>query len=50
MILIYDLWNNYLTLGLYSFKQDRHEMKRKGHSEVHSEQNKCKTIEQGVQE
>ena len=50
MISIFELQNNYMTLGLYSFKQDRHETRWKGHSKVHLERNKCKTIEQRVQE
>ena len=32
-----------MTLGLYSFKQDRQEMRWKGHCKVHSEWNKCES-------
>ena len=48
MILIYELQNIYMTQGLYSFSKARHESGRKEYSEVQTERNKSKTIEQRV--
>jgi len=38
-----------MTQGLYSFSEARHKSGQKEPSEVQTEQNKSKTIEQGVQ-
>jgi len=43
-ILIYELQNSYITQGLYSFSEARHESKRKGHSEVRTGWNMSETI------
>ena len=49
MISIYELQNSYMTQGLYSFSEERHETTWQEQSEVQTEWNKSKTIEQGVQ-
>ena len=43
-ISIYKLQNSYMTQGLYSFSEARHESKWKEHSEVRMGQNTCETI------
>ena len=42
--MIYELQNSYMTQGLYSFSEARHESKRKEHSEVQMGWNMSKTI------
>jgi len=44
MISTYELQNSYMTQGLYSFSEARHESKRKEHSEVQTGRNMSKTI------
>ena len=43
-ISIYELQNSYMTQGLYSFSEARHELKRKGHSKVRVGRNTSGTI------
>ena len=43
-ISIYELQNSYMTQGLYSFSEARHESKWKGHSEVRAGRNTSETI------
>ena len=42
--LIFKLQNSYMTLGLYSFSEARHELKLKEHSEVQMGQSMSETI------